>query len=1119
MTDFCKVNNVYYDINIYNPTSSNTFQAEQDNKLLFPLLNQANDYSVSLAKAKIPLDLIPLTQYNIPLKSYEIGLKIGNVEETAYVRQVNANQDNFLWNIESGSPILKKYTYSSTGTLTFVSSQDLSIPVPNINIYNYVIDDYQNIFVIAYNGDSPNTIYIIDENNNLLQTLNYSHISFIYIDRGQNLYICDNSTTPTVYIYGMNNAIGSVNLTLKTTLTQSFAGNPLLGLVFCVADDEIVVGYNSNEITVYDSQYNALTDKTLTQIDNLQNVANINKIADSFIVSNSDSIFDKIFGISGNNIYDVNDNIQLSNSNNTLAAPSYLSSGYLFMAGTDNNTYLLNYPVSNPPQAITQVNAPSGIKASYSKQKKGNFYGLGLSNTYDVWNFKTPPTVLFQNNFTNVGEFYNAGTSFLSLDNQSTTNKLLAVCNNNLYISTNPIAPLEYTICNVGGGINKLLGTDLWDASFNQTNYLISQNLPFNNDYITGVFKRGGSYWVAENTGSNCDLVQYDIETGAETNRYVNFDNNMLGFTYLSISDTFIYTNNSNQSKHYNFTNPPTLLQTLSGFSTSTPTRFYELDNSHIALSSASTFTTNIDIYNYSTPTAPINTVNLGSNTFVDLAVNYNDTSSGLVNLYYVEQDTFPYGGLQLGNTIKKISFTNNYINNTAPTLVYTASANRYITFLEAPKNAEQLVFIECDCDSTPTFSNYVINTLFQVNNYSSSTKVSSPYTFGATDNLYIPYKSAIGGVMCLNHSTASTYQWTQINTASMQFTSACVSRFNPNLFYAINQADNKIYKGLYNSTTNTCIFTQLTGFTGTYTSISCKLDTEIIIDSTLYLYGLQSQNLITSLALNGGCGSIARNVITNQYISSTTQTGAINYYDSTNLSLDYSTTLNQAYRLFSKNGSDIDIGNYPIYNMSVLIDAINAAFLEATQKINQAVGSGTITTAPSISLNYTTGLCTLSYPSVLTQSNNGLLFSNTLLNIIYFQNSPDTLSSLFLVKLNSQTETITQNIKTIQNFNLLDKILFRSDTMFVVGAYFGINNSNNIFFDIDCPTSDWTENIGQTLYFQPNFLRTYFLRSNLSLDDIEVRIYYEYRDGTQYQLYIPPNQNVSLKLQYIKKF
>jgi len=374
----------------------------------------------------------------------------------------------------------------------------------------------------------------------------------------------------------------------------------------------------------------------------------------------------------------------------------------------------------------------------------------------------------------------------------------------------------------------------------------------------------------------------------------------------------------------------------------------------------------------------------------------------------------------------------------------------------------------------------------------------------------YLPTKPNV----YMAQRTSQILRWSQI-TSNEQLKGVSVSRSNQNKLYGLG-LDSKIYMG--NNLNNSITFEQITDFTESYDYISNTPNTSPLIQSSLYLYGTSSQNLITTLEINDECGAIAKNDVANQYVISLARNNQIVAYDAGTLAVDFTSPLTGAYRIFTKNGSDIDAGSVSIYNMSVLIDAINNAFIEATTKINQALGAGTITTPPSISLNYQTGLCTLSYPSVLVQSANGILFNQSLLNIVYYQSTLDQQSGLYQLVLNPQQETLTQNVKTINKFNQLDKILFRSNTIYVIGAYFGINDSNNIFFDIDCPTTDWIENLDQTLYFQPNFLRTYFLRSNLPLDNIQIQLYYQYRNGIDYELYINNGENVTTKLQFIKK-
>ena len=132
MTDFTKVNNVYYDVLQYNATSEQ-IEANSDTKLIYPLFNDANNYSVAINKATIDLSTVPLTQKNIGLKQYQVGLKIGTTEELSYVRQVNSNQNNFVWNCPQNGTVItcifKCWCYNNCIITRCISNNAICKPI------------------------------------------------------------------------------------------------------------------------------------------------------------------------------------------------------------------------------------------------------------------------------------------------------------------------------------------------------------------------------------------------------------------------------------------------------------------------------------------------------------------------------------------------------------------------------------------------------------------------------------------------------------------------------------------------------------------------------------------------------------------------------------------------------------------------------------------------------------------------------------------------------------------------------------------------------------------------------------------------------------------------------
>ena len=1106
MSNTALVNNVYYDMNVYNATSS-PVQAQINNKLLFPLLNQSDNYSVSLAKAKVPLNSIPLTRSNIPLKQLQVGFKIGTTEETAYVRQVNANQYNYVWNCPKGSTIITKYQYTSNGALTQISQQDLSLVVPNV--YNFVIDDYQNIFIIGSSSTSEvyDTLYVVDEDNNLLYTQTFTFLKHIYIDRGQNLYLCDDAPNPVVYIFGMNNSIGSVSLTEKATITTNKAGNPLTDLLFCVADNEIIVGYNSNTITLYNSQYQPQTDIVETSIIQLQNLANIDVDANTYILSDGNEIDDTLYGTtSGQLVYNVNTDTQITYGN--VISSLAITPNFAFAVGTDNYTYDISYPVSNPPVNWYQANNINGIKAVYAYQKLGLLYGIGQSNLYYGWNCNCGPNPSsIPDSWSQLGEFEISESQQVypsSIDVQATTNKLVASgTNNNLYITQYPTYPYELIFINE---IDATAQNKIFGIQENQTSNL-SRNFSLSSTNFEGIFKQGSRFWCSQINNFQADLIIYDLNFNVlETN--TAFETNMLCLTYFKSGGKFAYENNAPNvvvrsiggtyaiEQTYPLPDQATQIQALC-----------ELDATHFAM----LVNSSVYVYNY-VSTTPIAVIPVPNDGF-DITANQSDVQNGASTLFILANNNSPNPSTIQCNQIYKCTFTDNtYITANTPTLVYTETRpNLSISYLEAHNGCSAIGFLTAN-QTQDSPSNVSLNYLYSYDGYSSSNLFTAPIPISPQQTYQLTKEY---GVYLLQSVSASAL-WTQLTT-NINVSSVSVSRTSPNRIYAINSSNNLIYRGTING--SSCTFQQLTEFTQTYNQIASTPNNNPNISSTLYLYGLQSQNLIASNNVNDEVGEIARNEVDYKYIVSLRNNQQIQAFYPTTLASQWTTSLTGAYRLFSKNGSDIDAGRADIYDISVFIASINSALSDAATKINQATASGVLQTPPVLSLDYQSGLCSLSYPSVLIQSGNGILFNQQLLSYVYFLSTLDQQSGLQKLILNTQAESITQNVKSIYNFNQLDKILFRSNTIFVTGAYFGINDSNNIFFDIDVPTSDFIENLDQILYFQPNFLRTYFLKSNLPLDNIQLQLYYQYRDGSEYELYLNQGQNTTVKLQFVAKF
>jgi hypothetical protein len=87
-----------------------------------------------------------------------------------------------------------------------------------------------------------------------------------------------------------------------------------------------------------------------------------------------------------------------------------------------------------------------------------------------------------------------------------------------------------------------------------------------------------------------------------------------------------------------------------------------------------------------------------------------------------------------------------------------------------------------------------------------------------------------------------------------------------------------------------------------------------------------------------------------------------------------------------------------------------------------------------------------------------------------------------------------------------------------VVGSYAGSNSQNQTITDVDVPIDTFIDNQGEILFYQPSLLRPYILGSNNSIQRVELRVFYQYNDGTQYNLLISPDDSWSSLFCFVKK-
>jgi hypothetical protein len=341
-------------------------------------------------------------------------------------------------------------------------------------------------------------------------------------------------------------------------------------------------------------------------------------------------------------------------------------------------------------------------------------------------------------------------------------------------------------------------------------------------------------------------------------------------------------------------------------------------------------------------------------------------------------------------------------------------------------------------------------------------------------------------------------------------------------LLFALNTAGT-VYSGdLAGGSITFTVYSPASG-SGAFDSINAILPATSTFDTYVRNYGISGQNphgdyhyAVTPVY------SLARNAISGEFLVSSGGTSpAVASYEPLSFAQQWSiSNITGNYLIYAKNGEDINAGSYDIYDFQTLIDAINVAFQEAFVR----VPSGIFATAPVVSLNFQTGLATLTYSADYsgTPLTRGILMNSALHQLLYYYSTVDTVNpNFYKVALPLNSTSLTQTSKSLYLFNQLDKILFISNTIFVFGSYFGANNTNNIITDIDVPTNSdgYMNNLGQVVYYQPTFLRPFILNSNIPLSRVQMQVWYSTLNGEQRQLEIVPDGNWNAKLLFCRRY
>ena len=89
-TNYKRIQRSYYNVNIYNDTND-VIECKYSANMIVPLLDKPNQYEVSVVRASVPLDGIPISQVNIGFESWQVQFTNTQTNQTsnAYVSQFN----------------------------------------------------------------------------------------------------------------------------------------------------------------------------------------------------------------------------------------------------------------------------------------------------------------------------------------------------------------------------------------------------------------------------------------------------------------------------------------------------------------------------------------------------------------------------------------------------------------------------------------------------------------------------------------------------------------------------------------------------------------------------------------------------------------------------------------------------------------------------------------------------------------------------------------------------------------------------------------------------------------------------------------------------------------------
>lgn len=229
----------------------------------------------------------------------------------------------------------------------------------------------------------------------------------------------------------------------------------------------------------------------------------------------------------------------------------------------------------------------------------------------------------------------------------------------------------------------------------------------------------------------------------------------------------------------------------------------------------------------------------------------------------------------------------------------------------------------------------------------------------------------------------------------------------------------------------------------------------------------------------------------------------------------------------------------YPlgVYNYQDLIDAVNLSYSQAFTALKALQPGMPPTQAPFIALDAPSQLMSLYAQQSYVNANETQVFMSGLLYDTYFPNFYTTVDfnayadpanvRFFIKDLKTNSTTIggspyyqmSQSITTLPLWNDFVALVLESDTIPIEPEYEPSQKNvvRRIITDFE-PSTAGTNDRQSFQYFPQGAIRYYDLKSNYPMNQIDVRVYLQAKDGDTYLLQMSPGQYLSIKLQFRRK-